>query len=165
MMFQQGIKGNLITLRERKTPYMVAIKNKNKTVTGTAFALISTVKELKRAIKSITFDQDSEFQKYEWIKECLKTDVYCCKPVSPEQKATVENGNGVICVEFPRNINIVEIQQKTVNKVVTGCQFSLRCYFFSRLEGVLIFRAQKKNIYWRFITSESLAEIEALSED
>ena len=31
--------------------------------------------------------------------------------------------------------------------------------FFSRSDGVLIFRANKKNVYWRFVSSESIAEI------
>ena len=31
--------------------------------------------------------------------------------------------------------------------------------FFSRRDGVLIFRAQKKNLHWRFIETESLTEI------
>lgn len=33
--------------------------------------------------------------------------------------------------------------------------------FFSRSDGVLVFRASGKNLYWRFISSESVAEIEA----
>ena len=33
--------------------------------------------------------------------------------------------------------------------------------FFSRSDGVLVFRAQKINLYWRFIESESLAELSA----
>lgn len=66
MMFKQGIKGNLITLRERKTRFIVAIKNIDKTASGTAATLISTVKKIKKHLKSITFDQGSEFNKYEW---------------------------------------------------------------------------------------------------
>lgn len=67
MMFKQGIKGNLITLRERRTRFIVAIKNIDKTASGTALTLISTVKTIKKYLKSITFDQGSEFNKYEWI--------------------------------------------------------------------------------------------------
>ena len=33
--------------------------------------------------------------------------------------------------------------------------------FFSRVDGVLVFRSQQKNLYWRFIESETLREIEA----
>lgn len=32
--------------------------------------------------------------------------------------------------------------------------------FFSRHDGVLVFRANKKNLYWRFIDSETLQAIE-----
>ena len=31
--------------------------------------------------------------------------------------------------------------------------------FFSRSDGVLVFRAQQRNLHWQFITSETLAEI------
>jgi IS30 family transposase len=65
------IKSNLITLRERKTRFIIAIKNLNKTASGTALTLISTVKNIKQFIKSITFDQGSEFNKYQWIKESV----------------------------------------------------------------------------------------------
>lgn len=56
---------NLITLRERKSRYIIAIKNQSKEACGTALALISTITKIKNHIKSITFDQGSEFKKYE----------------------------------------------------------------------------------------------------
>ena len=68
MIFKRGIKSNLITLRERKSRYLLAIKNADKTAQGTALTLISSLKSYKGAIKSITFDQGGEFLKYEWIK-------------------------------------------------------------------------------------------------
>ena len=89
---------------------MIAIKNLNKTASGTALTLISTVKNIKKHIKSITFDQGSEFNKYQWIKECFGTDIYFCKPASPYQKGAVENGNGVIRAELPRNYDIAKLK-------------------------------------------------------
>ncbi len=118
MMFKQGIKGNLITLRERKTRFIVAIKNIDKTASGTALTLISTVKTIKKHLKSITFDQGSEFKKYEWINECFNTKIYFCKPASPYQKGTVENGNGVIRAELPRNYDIAKLKQKHLSKLI-----------------------------------------------
>lgn len=118
MMFKQGIKGNLITLRERKTRFIVAIKNIDKTASGTASTLISTVKKIKKHLKSITFDQGSEFNKYEWINECFGTKIYFCKPASPYQKGAVENGNGVIRVELPRNFDIATLKQKHISLLI-----------------------------------------------
>jgi len=118
MMFKQGFKANLITLRERKTRFLLAIKNPNKTAEGTALRLISTLKSLKSSIFSITFDQGSEFQKYGWIKDCLKSSIYFCQPASPEQKGGIENANGVLRVEFPRYFNIDTLKQKEISRVV-----------------------------------------------
>ena len=33
--------------------------------------------------------------------------------------------------------------------------------FFSRADGVLVFRAEQRNLYWRFITTETTAEVAA----
>ncbi len=117
MIFKRGIKSNLITLRERKSRIMIAIKNTDKSARGTAFALITTLTAIKRFIKSITFDQGLEFMKYRWIKDCLEADIYFCDPASPEQKGGVENGNGVIRVELPRSHNIDTLKQKDIKKV------------------------------------------------
>jgi len=118
MMFKRGMKGNLITLRERKTRYMIAIKNENKTAFTTALTLISMMTKLKNKIKSITFDQGSEFIKYQWIKNCIGADIYFCEPASPYQKGSIENGNGVIRVELQRDYNVEELKQKDVNNII-----------------------------------------------
>ncbi|MEO8963277.1 MAG: hypothetical protein ABI370_01195 [Gammaproteobacteria bacterium] len=67
MIFKRGRKTNFITLRERKSRFMIAIKNENKEAIGTAFAMIKTLTKIKTSIKSITFDQGSEFKRYEWV--------------------------------------------------------------------------------------------------
>ncbi len=108
---------NIITLRERKSRFVIAIKNANKCASSTALTIISTIKKIKAYIKSITFDQGSEFQKYHWIKECLGSDIYFCDPASPEQKGAIENGNGVLRVELPRALNIKDLKQKSLNAI------------------------------------------------
>jgi IS30 family transposase len=116
MIFKRGTKANLITLRERKTRYLIAIKNENKTARGTALAIIATINTLKNHIKSMTFDQGSEFHRYLWIKDCLETDIYFCDPASPYQKGAIENGNGVIRCEFPRSCDLGVYRQKDIDR-------------------------------------------------
>lgn len=118
MIFKRGTRENLITLRERKTRYLVAIKNTSKEAMGTAVRLISTMSSMKNCIKSITFDQGSEFKKYLWIKDCLNTDIYFCESGSPHQKGGIENGNSVIRLDFPRTFNMQMLKQKEVNKII-----------------------------------------------
>lgn len=118
MIFKRGHgTANLITLRERKSRLMIAIKNKDKSASGTALALISSTKNFKAYIKSITFDQGGEFLKYPWIKDCLRADIYFCDPASPHQKGAIENGNGVIRAELPRAFNITGLKQKELNAI------------------------------------------------
>ena len=118
MMFQRGIKHNLITLVERMSRYTIAIKNDNKQSKTTAYAIISRLKQYKPFIKSITFDQGSEFLKFPLIQDCLNTAVYFCNPASPYQKGSIENRNGVIRTIFPRNCNIFKVEQKELNTYV-----------------------------------------------
>lgn len=118
MMFKRGIKSNLITIRERSSRYLVAIKNENKKADTTAISIISTLKHIKNNVLSITFDQGSEFNKYTWIKDCLEADIFFCDPGSPEQKGAVENVNGVIRSDMPREMNLDSIPQKNVLKLV-----------------------------------------------
>jgi len=73
---------------------MIAVKNANRSANTTAINIISTLKNLKICIKSITFDQGFEFSKYALIKECLEASIYFCDPASPHQKGSIENGNG-----------------------------------------------------------------------
>lgn len=118
MIFKRGIKGNLITLRERKSRYSIALKNENKTSQGTALRIISMLKSLKNNILSITFDQGSEFMNYKWIAECLEAEPYFCYPGSPHQKGAIENVNGVIRCELPRSTDIAQLKQRDVNAII-----------------------------------------------
>lgn len=147
MMFKQGIKSNLITLRERKTRFIIAIKNLNKTASGTALTLISTVKNIKMYIKSITFDQGSEFNKYQWIKDCIDADIYFCKPASPYQKGAVENGNGVIRAELPREYDISKLKQKHIAELIREINNRpLKCLDYKTPQEMFVLHADNKNI-------------------
>lgn len=119
MMFKCSTKINLITIRERKTRFMIAIKNSSKHADVTAINIISTLTKIKNHVSSITFDQGSEFLRYSAVKDCIQADIYYCDPGSPYQKGSVENGNGVIRCIYPRDSQITDINQKQINKTVT----------------------------------------------
>ena len=118
MVFKRGIKTNLITLRERKTRFMLAIKNSDRCANTTAINIITAMKKLKKHVKSITFDQGIEFSKYQWIKDCINTEIYFCDPASPHQKGAIENGNGLIRIEFQRDYEAGKLKQREIDKVI-----------------------------------------------
>lgn len=128
MHFKRGKRTNLITLRERQSRYLVAIKNDNKTAKGTALTLIRMAKQLKSYIHSLTLDQGSEFMKYQWLQSCLMTAVYVCEPGSPYQKGTIENGNGTLRAELPRATDIHAYQQQDIQRITDEINHRpLRC--------------------------------------
>jgi IS30 family transposase len=117
MMFKKGIKTNLITLRERRSRYLVAIKNQSKEADGTAMALINTLKGIKPHVKSITFDQGSEFKRFGWVRDCMEAEIYFCEAGSPYQKGAVENGISLLRIELPRTFDIDGLRQKKINRL------------------------------------------------
>ncbi len=149
MIFKRGVKANLITLRERKSRYLVAIKNQNKTASGTALAMVSSLKDIKFHIDSITFDQGNEFKKYGWLKSCLETDIYFCEPASPHQKGGIENVNGVIRALLPRDIDFDNISQESIDKLVEEINSRpLKCLYYQTPQEVfdeLISKASYEN--------------------
>lgn len=131
MVFKQGIKSNLITLRERTSRYLIAIKNDDRKAETTAMAIIKTITKIKSCVKSITFDQGSEFKKYDWIKNCVDADIYFCEPASPHQKGAVENVNGLMRIEYPRSYDIsAEKQVNVSNKAREINNRPLKCLGF-----------------------------------
>jgi len=118
MIFRKGVRSNLITLRERKSRYLIAVKNSSKKANETATNIIKQLSKYASKVKSITFDQGSEFFKYSWIAKSIGADIYFCDPGSPHQKGSVENVNGVIRTQLPRSLDIGLISQRQVDTLV-----------------------------------------------
>lgn len=66
---------------------------------------------------TVSNDQGSEFQNYRWINECLDASIYFCYPASPHEKGSIENGNGVLRVELPRQTNIDVMKSHAINQL------------------------------------------------
>lgn len=120
MHFQKGTKTNLITLVERKSRFLIAIKNENKQARPTALAIINALKKLKKHVSSITFDQGSEFYDFGIISSCLGSKVYFCSPGSPEEKGAIENRNGVLRTLYPRSCDISHISQSDIDAALSS---------------------------------------------
>jgi IS30 family transposase len=116
MLFKQGIKTNLITLRERKSRLFVAIKNPTKQAESTASNIIDRLGQFDDiVVKSLTFDNGREFARHESIAERLGAKTYFCDPYKSYQKGSVENGNGVMREWLPRTADIEHTSQQQIN--------------------------------------------------
>lgn len=116
MHFGIKTKTNLITLRERCSRYMLAIKNPNKKPKETAEKIIKKLGVFSdHCVKTITFDNGLEFSHHEKIGSELNSKTYFCEPYKSYQKGTVENGNKQLREWLPKDAIINNISQYEIS--------------------------------------------------
>jgi len=121
LIFHSGSQSaNVLTLIDRKTKHTVLIKNddkRSKTVIG---ALMQRIESSSFAVKSITFDNGSEFAEHTRLNGMgIKT--YFCDPGAPWQKGGIENLNGVARRFLPFNLEV----SKVTNQLVQDTEIQL----------------------------------------
>lgn len=111
--------GNIAVMIERKTRFIMAIKNKSKRTDEVIGALSSKLQRLPGKLKqSISFDQGAEFTQHETLKEAHGIQTYFCDPYSPWQKGAVENANGIIRRWIPKKADIIELKQQELDAII-----------------------------------------------
>ena len=87
----------VLTLVERKTGFVIIKKMVARTATLTTAAVLDAVKEHRRKMKTITFDNGTEFHSYAEIeKEHPTLTCYFATPYHSWERGTNENTNGLI---------------------------------------------------------------------
>lgn len=120
MLFSKQ-SSTLITLRERKSRVMLAVKNTGKEAVETAKRIIKTfLGKNKEYILSCTVDNGGEFTQHEMIAQSLNAEIYFCDPYASYQKGSVEQGNGTIRAELPRKCDFESMTQNEINKLMRG---------------------------------------------
>jgi IS30 family transposase len=92
----------LVTLVERKTGYALVRRVKTRHAAGVATAIISALKPLKRLVRTITFDNGTEFTQHARIAAETGAKVYFADPYSSWQRGTNENWNGLLRQDYPK---------------------------------------------------------------
>ncbi len=148
MQFGKKTKTNLITLRERKSRYVLAIKNKNRQADSTAKKIVEAFNRLgKHRITSITFDNGFEFARHEEIAKKLGIKTYFCEPYKSYQKGTIENGNKQLREWLPKNAPIDEISPRTVrSKLKLLNQRPMKCLSYNTPSEIFYRRRTVNNL-------------------
>jgi IS30 family transposase len=114
--FSQNKKANIFTMRERKSRYMLALKNPNRsphTINQTLLGREQLKYSLK--IKSITFDNDIAFRQHEELARAFDATTYFCDPFKSHQKGAIENANRLLRRYCPRKGNIDALTQEELD--------------------------------------------------
>lgn len=109
---------NLITLRERKSRFIVAIKNLTKHAANTRDNLVKYMKSKHQpCMQSLTLDNGGEFAYHDDISSDMKANIFFCEPYKSYQKGAIENANKLIRTKLPKRALIDNYNQKDIDKI------------------------------------------------
>lgn len=136
MQFSKKTKTNLITLRERKTRYIVAMKNESRQADVTIDKLIKWLIFEHKNVKSITFDNGPEFARHDQLRKQFKIKTYFCDPYKSYQKGSIENANRLIRQHLPRDYPIEELPHDELRDLVSSLNSKpLKCLDYQHATG------------------------------
>ena len=106
LLFKQT-KTNLFTLRERKSRFIIAIKNRSRQAKTTTRTFIKYMKKhVVETMKTLTLDNGVEFADHEEMGAQLKTKIYFCEPYKSYQKGAIENANKLLRTQLPKTTKL-----------------------------------------------------------
>lgn len=112
--------GFLITLVERTSRLLHAVKVETKMASEVADAVIETLLDRPFSwLKSITFDNGTEFADHERMAKQLGVDIYFAAPYASYQRGTNENTNGLIRRFLPKTSSFANITQEQRDAIVS----------------------------------------------
>lgn len=112
-------RGAVVTLVERKSLFLSACPVSSKNATEVAQAIVGTMNELPaRGVKTITFDNGTEFAAHEKITEELGTPVYFAHTYSSNERARNENTNGLLRQYLPKGTSFEHLTRAQVEDIV-----------------------------------------------
>lgn len=106
------------TLAERTSRTTILIPVKSKLVKVVAKAFAKEVKKLPQQMKlTMTHDQGREMASHKLFTNITEVKVYFAHPISPWERGTNENTNGLIRQFFPKGTNFNKVSRYEVKKV------------------------------------------------
>jgi IS30 family transposase len=107
----------LVTLVERRSGYLKMAILEAVTADNTAKAIVRLLAPIRGAVKTITFDNGSEFAAHETVSKALTAKAFFCDPYMSCQRGTNENTNGLIRQYFPKGTDFSQLRQSDIRKV------------------------------------------------
>jgi transposase, IS30 family len=115
----KGGQGYISTLVERKSKLLAAGIMTDKRPDSCNRSILEAFGEIENSsIKTITFDNGTEFYNYKNLEVALECPIYFADPYSSWQRGTNERTNGMIRKFFPKSMSFNNLSQKDVDEVV-----------------------------------------------
>ena len=101
----------ILTLVDRKTGYLWIGKLRNRTVAETNRCAIELINRAARPVRTLTFDNGTEFHGYKTIEQQTGASVFFATPHHSWERGTNENTNGLIRQYLPKRKSMAHITQ------------------------------------------------------
>jgi transposase, IS30 family len=112
-------RGVIATLVERKSLFLAAAHIDSKHADKVAQAITGALSNWPpQCLKTITFDNGTEFARHETISSALGTQIYFAHPYSSNERARNENTNGLLRQYVPKGTNFETISQQQLDTIV-----------------------------------------------
>jgi IS30 family transposase len=140
-----GQRGFIVTLVERKNRMLLSRKINSKNAETTAKAVIDAFMDVPRSwVKTITFDNGSEFANHEKIAAATGADTYFADPYASYQRGTNENTNGLIRRFLPKNTCFEKLTQEQLDQIVENLNDRPRKVLGYRTPNEVFFTERKR---------------------
>lgn len=104
-------KDCVVTLVERKTGYLLVSKLAARTVEATNGATIELIQRHRKAFKTITADNGTEFHGYQGIEAATGVTFYFATPHHAWERGTNENTNGLVRQYLPKRQSMAKVSR------------------------------------------------------
>lgn len=111
-------KSALVTLVDRKSLYALSAKVTTKSAEAVSTAIIKLLMPYKKNVKTLTFDNGSEFFHHERIARVLSAKTYFAHPYSSWERGINENTNGLLRQFFPKGTDFNLVTHNEVKKAI-----------------------------------------------
>lgn len=115
-----GIKGEaaLITMAERRSRLCRAVKVSNRKAGTARDAIAATLKPLRGAVHTLTYDNGSEFSYHQNINRMLGSQSFFAHPFHSWERGTNENMNGLLRQYFPKGKPMAQLTKDHIQRAV-----------------------------------------------
>src|SRR3954447_13180524 len=129
-----------LVLKERKTRFVLAAKPAGKSAAETAAVLMAIFRRLDPRLRaSVTFDNDTAFARHGLLASACSMATWFCDAYASWQKGAVENANGRLRRDLPRDLDLDALSDAELQEIVLSHNLTPRkCLgFLTPLQALL----------------------------
>ncbi len=110
-------KHAIVTLVERKSGYGLIAKVQNKTAKLVSKAIVKLLEPFKAKVKTLTYDNGTEFAKHAWVDKKLSSTGYFARPYCSWQRGSNENFNGLLRQYVPKKRSLSTVTDEEITMI------------------------------------------------